>query len=367
MTSNRSPTRNLGRRAKQHFKQWSKPINATLVTGALSDTTRSRADLVAENVMLQQQLIVLNRQVKRPRLTNGDRIRLVLLARCTQFWQRALLTIQPETLLRWHRDLVPRYWRHRSRNERREPRVAPETIALIRRIAKEDRLWGAERIRGELLKLGVRVSKRTIQTYMSKVRRDPSQTWATFPNNHALGTWDCDFTVVRDLIFRPRYIFVLIELQTRRIVPVAVTRSPTDDWTAQQLREATPSGKGPRYLIRDRDNKYGPLFSNVARSTGFKVLKTPVRAPKANAICDRFIGSLKRECLDHMLTLHSCLLHDIHQALVDCYNRSRPHQGIGQRVPAQYSRLHPPTSGPIVAVPVLGGLHHACSRAAYIH
>jgi putative transposase len=367
ITSILSSCGNLGRRAKQYLKQWTKPATATLVTGALSDITRSHADLIAENVMLRQQLIVLKRQVKRPQLTNGDRIRLVLLARCTQFWQLALLIVQPDTLLRWHRDLFRRYWRHKSRHKKRKPRVAPETIALIRKMAKENRLWGAERIRGELLKLGIRVSKRTIQKHMPKVRRNSSQTWATFLKNHAADTWACDFTVVHDLLFRPRYIFVIIELQTRRIVHTAVTRSPADDWTAQQLREATPWGKGPKYLIRDRDTKYGPLFSNVAQGTGIKVLQTPVRAPKANAICERFIGSLKRECLDHMLILHANQLHHIVRSYVKYYNHSRPHQGIEQRVPAQFPRTNPPSSGPIIARPVLGGLHHTYSRAAYLH
>jgi putative transposase len=358
---------NLGQQAKQYLKQWTQPVTATLVTGALSDMSRNRANLIAENVMLRQQLIVLKRQVKRPQLTNGDRLRLVLLARCTQFWQQALLIVQPDTLLRWHRDLFRRYWRHKSRHEKRKPRVAPETIALIRKMAKENRLWGAERIRGELLKLGVRVSKRTIQKYMHKVRRKSSQTWATFLKNHAGDVWASDFTVVHDLLFRPLYIFVVMELQSRRIVHPAVTRSPTDDWTAQQLREATPWGKGPRYLVCDRDNKYGSLFLSVAKGTGIQVLKTPVRAPKANAICERFIGSLKRECLDHMLTLHSNQLQRIVRAYVEYYNHSRPHQGIGQRVPAQFPRSYPPSSGPIIATPVLGGLHHAYSRAAYLH
>jgi transposase InsO family protein len=329
--------------------------------------TRSRADLIAENVMLRQQLIVLKRQVKRPQLTNGDRIRLVLLARCTEFWQQALLIVQPDTLLRWHRDLFRRYWRRKSSNKNRKPRVSPDTIALIRRMAQENRLWGAERIRGELLKLGVRVSKRTIQKYLPKVRRHSSQTWATFLKNHAVDSWACDFTLVHDLLFRPWYIFVIIELQTRRIVHAAVTRSPTDAWTAQQLREATPWGKGPKYLIRDRDDKYGQLFSKVAQSTDITVLKTPVRAPKANAICERFLGSLKRECLDHMLILHSHQLHPIVRAYVEYYNHSRPHQGIEQRVPAQFLRTHRPSSGPIIATPVLGGLHHAYSHGAYQH
>jgi transposase InsO family protein len=357
----------LGRRAKQRLKQWTKPVSASLVTGALSDVSRSRTDLIAENLILRQQLIVLKRQVKRPQLTNGDRLRLVLLARCTQFWQQALLIVQPDTLLRWHRDLFRRYWRHRSRHKKRQSRVAPETIALIRKMAKENRLWGAERIRGELLKLGIRVSKRTIQKYMPKVRRKSSLSWATFLKNHAGHIWSCDFTVVHDLIFRPLYIFVIMELHTRRIVHTAVTRSPTDDWTAQQLRAATPWGKGPKYLIRDRDNKYGPRFLSVAEGTGIKVLKTPVRAPKANAVCERFIGSLKRECLDHVLTLHSYQLHRVVREYVHYHNHFRPHQGIGQRLPARFPRTYPPSSGQIIAKPVLGGLHHAYSRTAYLH
>jgi transposase InsO family protein len=326
--------------------------------------TRSRADLIAENLILRQQLIVLKRQVKRPQLTNGDRLRLVLLARCTQFWQQALLIVQPDTLLRWHRDLFRRYWRHKSRHKKRQPRLAPETIALIRKMANENQLWGAERIRGELLKLGIRVSKRTIQKYIPKERRKSSQTWATFLKNHAGDIWACDFTVVHDLLFRPLYIFVVMELQSRRIVHTAVTRSPTDDWTAQQLREATPWGKGPRYLICDRDNKYGPLFLKVASATGIQVLRTPIRAPKANAICERFIGSLKRECLDHVFVLRSYQLHRIVREYVQYYNHSRPHQGIGQCVPTQFPRTYPPSSGRIIATPVLGGLHHAYSRAA---
>ncbi len=281
--------KNLGRRLKQHLKQWTKPATAILVTETLSDVTRSRADLIAENAMLRQQLIVLNRQIKRPQFTNGDRIRLVLLARCTRFWRQALHIVQPDTLLRWHRDLFRRYWRRKSKHKKRKPRIAPETIALIRRMAKENRLWGAERIRGELLKLGIEVSKRTVQKYMPKVRRNSSQTWATFLKNHAAGIWACDFTVVHDLLFRPLYIFVLIELQTRRIVHTAVTRSPADGWTAQQLREATPWGEAPKYLIRDRDDKYGALFSNVAKSTGIQVLETPIRTPQADVLKIRAI------------------------------------------------------------------------------
>jgi hypothetical protein len=238
-------------RLSLHIEQWTKPVTLALVAGILSDTKRSRADMVAENALLRHQLIVLRRQVKRPQLTPADRKRLVLLARCTRFWQQALHIVQPDTLLRWHRDLFRLYWRRKSRKKKPQPRIAPETIALIKRFAQEYRLWSAERIGGELLKLGIKISKRTIQKYMPKVRCQSSQAWATFPKNHAGGIWACDFTVVHDLLFRAFYIFVIIELQTRRIVRAAVATSPTDAWVAQQLREATPWGEAPKYLIHD--------------------------------------------------------------------------------------------------------------------
>jgi putative transposase len=352
---------------KQRIKQYTKPLTVELVTGALSDTTRSRANLIAENALLRQQLIVLRRQIKRPRLTKADRIRLVLLARCTRFWKQALHIVQPETLLRWHRDLFRRYWRRKLRNKKPKPRIALETIALIKQLAKENHTWGAERIRGELLKLGIEISKRTIQKYIVKVRQSSGQTWATFLENHAGDIWACDFTVVFDLLFRPLYIFVIIELKTRRVVHTAVTASPTDEWTAQQLREATPWGQIPKYLIHDRDNKYGQQFSAVAISSGIKELRTPFRAPKANAHCERFIGSLKRECLDHMLILHRQQLHRLVAEFIDYYNLSRPHQGIGQRIPARFDQNYHPKSGQVVSTPVLGGLHHSYTRTTNLN
>jgi transposase InsO family protein len=340
-------------------------VTPALVAGILSDTNRSRANLVAENALLRHQLIVLRRQVKRPQLTPADRTRLILLARCTRFWQQALHIVQPDTLLRWHRDLFRFYWRRKSRKKQPQSRIAPETIALIKRLAQENRLWGAERIRGELLKLGIQVSKRTIQKHMHKVRRQSSQTWATFLKSHAGGIWACDFTVVHDLLFRTFYIFVIIELQTRRIVHTAVTTSPTDAWVAQQLREATPWGEAPKYLIRDNDSKYGEQFASVAKSTGIEELKTPFHAPKANAFCERCIGSLKRECLDHLLIFHRNQLRRVVTEYADYHNRARPHQGIGQRIPARYGRRQPVQSGKIKATPVLGGLHYSYSRVTY--
>jgi transposase InsO family protein len=157
---------------------------------------------------------------------------------------------------------------------------------------------------------------------------------------------------------------VFIELHTRRIVHTAVTRSPSDAWTAQQLREATPWGEAPKYLIRDRDSKYGQRFSTFATSSGIKDLKTPFQAPKANAHCERFIGTLKRECLDHMFILHRTQLHRPVAEFVGYYNHSRPHQGIGQRIPARFDEEHHPQSGRIISIPVLNGLHHSYTRVA---
>jgi len=353
---------------KKQIKSLTKPLVGRIVLGSLFDITRTRTDLIAENALLRQQLIILKRQIKRPQLSNRDRLSLVLLARCTKFWKQAVFIIQPDTLLRWHRDLFRLFWRWKSKSRRKKPRISPSTIALIKKMAGENQLWGAERIRGELLKLGIRVSKRTVQRYLPKDRRNSGQTWSTFIKNNSRDIWACDFTVVHDLLFRPLYVFVIIELHTRRIVHAAVTRSPTDQWTAQQLREATPWGVIPKYLIRDRDNKYGAHFAAAARS--IKILTTPVQAPRANSFCERFIGSLRRECLDHMLILHRNQLHRILQEYVKYFNQSRPHQGIGQQIPEFIANgdpwpvSQPAAGGKITSTPILGGLHHCYAWAA---
>ena len=285
---------------QERIRHWVKPATSTLISGLLSDLSRSRTELLVENGLLRQQLIVLNRQVKRPQLTNSDRYWLVLLSRLTRFWKPSLHIIQPDTLLRWHREMFRLYWKRKSQGK---SKISAETIGLIRKMAGENDLWGAERIRGELMKVGIEVSKRTIQKYLPKDRksRSSSPTWATFLKNQAGTLWACDFTVAYDWLFQTWYIFVVMELQTRRIVYAGVTKYPTDEWTAQQLREATPWGSGPQYLIRDRDSKYATHFSAMAISSGIQELKTPYRTPQANGICETCMGSLRRECLDQIL------------------------------------------------------------------
>jgi putative transposase len=352
---------------QERFARRIKPPTASLVLGTLADMTRGKAELLAENALLRHQLVILRRQVKRPVYRQTDRLLLMLLARMVRTWKQALFLVQPETLLRWHRELFRVFWKHKSKALARKPRLSPQTISLIKEIAANNRLWGAERIRGELLKLDIRVSKRTIQRYLRPIRRNRpgGQNWKTFLRNHAAEMWACDFLQVTDLFFRPLFAFFLIELKSRKVIHVNVTRSPTDLWVAQQLREATPYGQTPTYLIRDTDRKFGPNFARVAATSGIKVLRTPYRTPRANAVCERFLGSVRRECLDHFLILHEKQLSRLLKAYILYFNQARPHQGLGQRIPDPPVLSAPLPNHPneVSAVPVLSGLHHDYQRA----
>ena len=344
-----------------------RPTTAPLITGTLADLARSKPALIAENALLRQQLIILRRSVVRPGCTSTDRTLLVLLASRLQTWRQSLLSVQPETLLRWHRELFRRFWCHRSRTAApaHRPPLAPETRALIREMAAATRTWGAERSRGDLLTLTIRVATWTIQKDMRGVRppRCSGQTWATFLRNHAHDIWTCDFLPVTDVLFRPLYAFFVIEVASRRVVHANVTRQPTDAWGAQQLREATPFGHHPTYLIRDNDRTYGPVFAHRADVTGIDEVCTADRAPQENAICERFLGSVRRECLDHLLILGEAQLRRIVGESVAYFTTARPHQGVQQRIPDPPEKVRHRT-GPVRARPVLGGLHHIYSRAA---
>jgi len=344
---------------------WARPATAH-ATGTGADLLRGRAQLLAENALLRHQLIVLRRGAVRPAMTATDRAVMVLLASRIRAWREALLVVQPATLLRWHRAGFRALWRRKSRPGPGRPPLAAETVTLIRRMAADNPRWGAERIRGELLKLGLRVGKRTIQTHLrgSRAPRPRGQAWATFLRNHAGAIWACDFLPVTDLTCRPLYAFFVIALETRRVVHVGVTRHPTDAWVAQQRREATPFDQRPRSLIRDNDATYGPRFTRLAAASGSRVLRTPVRALRANAVCERFLGSVRRACLDHLLIFGARQLLRLLRESVAFFNRARPHQGLGQATPEALPAETKHCEGPVRAVPVLGGLHHRYERAA---
>jgi putative transposase len=276
--------RSFSNRLETFFHRLIRPHRNSLTRGILADLLRSKADLIAENALLRQQLVILQRQVKRPHLNRRDRFWLLLLASRSANWKQALLIIQPDTLLHWHRLGFRLFWKRKSTSNCTNPKLPHETVKLIQQMARENLLWGAERIQGELLKLGLHVAKRTVQKYMRRARPPgvSNQTWSTFLKNHAQEIWACDLLPVVDLLFHQAFLCFMIELSTRRVVHFGVTRTPTEAWVAQQLREATPYGVGPKYLIRDNDNKFGIQFDRVAKGTGIEVLKIPYRAPRAN-------------------------------------------------------------------------------------
>lgn len=335
--------------------------------GVAGDALRSREELLLENALLRQQNVILKRRTKRVQPTNTDRRILVWLTSRSRAWREALLVVKPETLLTWHKTLFRLFWQQKSpAGAGRSPLVA-DTAALIKQMAADNRLWSAERIRGELLKLGIKVGKRTIQKDMRQARpqRPAGQTWTTFLHNQAAQIWACDFLPIIDLFFRQFYAFFIVELGSRRVVHVGVTDATTDAWTAQQLREATPFGEGPKYLVRDNDSKYGSQFAQVAAGAKKKVLKTPIGAPNANAVCERFLGSVRRECLDHRLLIGLRPIARLLKEYVAYFNHHRPHQGIGQHIPDPLAA--PPSSGSvtkITRIPILGGLHHSYQPAA---
>jgi hypothetical protein len=273
-------------------------LNASGVArGLVADLTRTRHQLLAENALLRQQLLVAARRIKRARFRATDRALLVALAATFTHWRDALVLVQPETLVRWHRQGFKLLWTWRSRKPKK-PRVllAKDVIDLIRRMATSNRLWGAERIRGELLKLGHTAAKSTIQRYLARFRglAPDGQHWSTFPRNQAHAIWCCDLLEVRDLFFRCHYVLVVMHLETRRMLCAVSTRTPTANWLTGQLRQLTPFVDGPKFVIRDNDQKFGEAFDAVASGAGAKIIRTPLMSPKANAHVERMIGSVRR-------------------------------------------------------------------------
>ena len=329
----------------------------------------------AENLFLRRQLALYKERGIQPRrIDAATRISLAILARLFE-WRDALCVVKPKTMIRWHRAGWRLFWGWKCRCGR--PRIPIELRALIRRMARENPLWGEERIASELLvKLGIQVSPRTVRKYMPK-RPDGQprgdQRWATFLKNHAKAIVACDFFVAVTATFRLLYVFVVIEHASRRLARIDVTAHPSAAWTLQQLREVVGSEHAHRYLIHDRDSIFAKRLDESIQALGLSVLTSPPRCPKANAICERVIGTIRRECLDWVIPLSEAHLRSILTEWVAHYNRGRPHSMLGPGVPdPPRERALVPRSRSrhlwaagtfVLARSVLGGLHHEYALA----
>jgi transposase InsO family protein len=328
----------------------------------------SRITLMAENLFLRKQLALFRERKVRPQRTTAS-FRLVMVGLSKLFpWRDALVIVKPETFIGWHRAGFRAFWRWKSRPGR--PPLPKNLRDLIRRIACENPIWGEERIADELLlKLGIRVSPRTIRKYLDE--DDPrggsrDQRWSTFVQNHASAIVACDFFVCVTATFRIVYVFVAMEIGSRRILHTNATANPTADWTVQQFREFLAFDHPYRYLIHDRDSIFSADLDCMLRGFGIHILKTPRRAPQANAFCERLIGTIRRECLDWIIPLGETHLKRTVREFVRHYNRGRPHSALGPGIPEPPKTKVPasphghklPTGYPLTSKPILGGLHH---------
>ncbi len=334
--------------------------------GALVSAFRARASVVAENLLLRQQLAILKRERPRPPLHPLDRAFWVVVSRVWSRWSDMLAIVKPATVIGWHRRGFARFWAWKSRRVGR-PRLGAEIVALIERMARENPTWGRRRIVNELAKLGLDVGKDAVARYMPKPSerppRPPSQTWGTFVRNHMMGTIAIDFFTVPTVTFGVLYAFHVLSLERRRVVHVNVTAHPTAEWAAQQIVEAVGPDAGFVRLIRDRDAIFGATFDHRVDNLGLKQLLTAPRSPWQNGFAERWIGSARGDILDHVIVLGEQHLRRILREYVRYYNEDRPHMALAGDAPTR-RQTEPPAAGRVIAIPKLGGLHHRYARAA---
>jgi putative transposase len=330
---------------------------------ALKTALRSRRQLALENVALRHQLEVLQRNAKRPRLKPSDRALWAFLYRVLPSWRRHLSVVKPDTVIRWHRAGWRLFWRWKSNPGRGRPKVSAEVRALIRRMSLENMLWGAPRIHGELLKLGHDVCETTIAKDMVRRTCPPNQTWQTFIRNHMSEIVAIDFFTVPTVTFRTLYVFLILSLDRRRIIHFNVTRNPTPEWTSLQMVQAFPFDTAPLYLIRDRDGIYGPKVIDTFDFLDIEQIVIAPRSPWQNGYCERVIGTIRRECLDHVIVLGEKHLRRVLKVYLAYYHESRTHLGLSKDAPVSRP-IQSLDVGPVVSKPVLGGLHHRYFRQA---
>ena len=329
------------------------------VLAVLASPFKSKLQLEAENAVLRHQLNVLRRKLHgRVRLTNHDRWLFIQLYRWFPSILQVLAIIKPETVVRWYRVGFRHYWRWKSRSSGGRPRIDTELRVLIRRISVENPLWGAPRIHGELLKLGFEVAQSSVAKYMVKRREPPSQGWRTFLRNHAPEIAAMDFLVVPTIGF-DLYPFVIVRLDRRDLIWINVTANPTAEWVACQITEAFPWDEAPHFLIRDRDRIYGSVVTRRLRAMGIRDKPIAPGSLWQNGFAERLIGSIRRECLDHMIVFGEAHLRRILRSYARYCNDLRTHRSLDKDAPVSRPVQR---TGSIKSSPILGGLHHHDAR-----
>ena len=320
--------------------------------------------IALENLALRQQLAALRRTATRPHLHSTDRLFWILLAKGWRDWRSALIVVRPDTVVRWHRQWLRWHWTRRSQRRRPGRPTTNSTIrALVSTMTAANPLWGAPRIHGELTKLGIAVSERTVSRLLRRPRRPPSQTWRTFLTNHVATLVSMDFFTVSTLTGRVLFVLVLLAHQRRRIIHLNVTEPPTAVWTAQQMIEAFPDDTAPRWLLRDRDAIYGDPFRRRVASMGIGEVISSPSSPWQNPYAERLIGSIRRECLDHVIVLSERHLRRVLASYTAYYHEARTHLSLEKDSPMSRP-VQAPTEGRVVAFAEVGGLHHRYERRA---
>ena len=337
--------------------------------GWILSVFRSREDLVLENLALRQQLLALHAKRPRSRLGSIDKLFWVALRSLWTGWKKSLIVVQPETVVRWHRAGFRLYWTWLSRTRRvvgRKP-LTKELRELIFRIVAENPTWGAPRIHGELLKLGFEISERTVSRWVKRATRspDPVRCWLVFLRNHRGAITAMDFFTVPTLTFGVLYCFFVIGHDRRKILHCNVTRQPTALWIVQQLREAWGFEQPHRFLIFDRDAKFSAAVISTVKQNGTEPVRTAFRSPWQNGVAERWVGSVRRDLLDHVIILNERHLRRLLRDYVRYYHEDRTHLGLGKDTPCgRVTASTVPSASKIISLPRLGGLHHRYAVAA---
>jgi transposase InsO family protein len=335
-----------------------------LLVSVIRSSLTNQTELALENLALRQQLAILNRKRSRPSLRRRDRLFWFCLSAIWQKWRKSLIVVKPETVVRWHRKGFALYWKRLSnRKGVGRPGTGKDIRDLVRKMANANPTWGSPRVHGELQKLGIKISERTVARLMPRKRKPPSQTWRTFLDNHVKDFVSIDFFVAPTVTFRILFVLVILAHDRRRVVHYNVTEHPTAYWTGEQIIQAFPGGSEPRYLLRDRDSIYGQDFRERIRAMGIEEIRTAPQSPWQNTFCERLIGSVRQDCLNHVIILGESHLRRILARYFRYYNKYRTHLSLAKDAPEPRS-IQKSELGKVIEIPEVGGLHHHYERRA---